>query len=180
MNKLLYGSACSLSLAAVCASCASAPGDQQAPQVISAFALPSDQGALATIPQPSADFTVLDAFGPTCEPCRERVPALLSRRAELQAMGAKLVLVAVLGDGETTADGAAALRNWGSPAPFLIDRGDGLATRLGLRGLPSTFILDRDGALVWSSQPDSSDDDVLEAVRRAVTNRKGGATHEGP
>lgn len=130
--------------------------------------LPSDEGALVAIPQPSSPFTVIDAFGPTCEPCREKVPALLARRDELATKGARLVLVAVLGDGETTDDAAAALRSWGAPSPFLVDRGSVLARELGLKELPSSYIIDQQGRVRWSGGFGASAEDIVAAVEAAA------------
>lgn len=129
-----------------------------------AFELPSDGGALVPIPQPSSRVTVIDAFGPTCAPCREKLPALLARKAEIEASGAKLVLVAVLGDGESTEDAAAALRSWGVESPFLVDRGDVLLRQLGLKGLPGAYVIARNGDLRWEAPPTASADDVVAAA----------------
>lgn len=79
----------------------SAPSDKLGQAV--GFSLPSDEGALVTMPLPGARATVLDFFGPTCEPCKRSVPAIHARRAELAQKGAKLVLVGVLADGERLA-----------------------------------------------------------------------------
>lgn len=75
-------------------------------------------------------------------------------------------LVAVLGDGESTDDAAKALASWGAPSPFLVDRGAVLLRERGLRGLPGTYVIDRDGAVRWESTPDSTDDDVVAAAKR--------------
>ena len=131
------------------------------------FELPSDGGALVSIPQPSSPLTIVDAFGPTCEPCREKVPALLARRDLFASKGAKLVLVAVLGDGETTEQASAALLTWGAPSPFLVDRGGVLARELGLKGLPSTYLLDREGHVRWAGGGSATADDVSTAVDAA-------------
>lgn len=80
------------------------------------FSLPSDTGELVTVPLPGAQHTVLDFFGPSCEPCAKKVPELVGRRPEIERRGGKLVLVAVLADGESTGDAERALKKWGAPA----------------------------------------------------------------
>src|SRR5262245_3510253 len=132
------------------------------------FELPSDAGSLVPVPQPSSPFTIVDAFGPTCEPCREKVPALLARRDLLAGKGAKIVLVAVLGEGETTEQAAAALNSWGAPAPFLVDRGGVLAREMGLKGLPSTYLIDGEGRVRWAGGGSATADDVAAAVDAAA------------
>lgn len=130
------------------------------------LSLPTDKGALATVPAGGAPVTVLDFFGPTCPPCEKKVPALYARRAELEAAGAKLVLVAVLGDGETTDQARAALTRWGvTGASFLVDAGDASKTEAGVRGLPTTLVLDAKGTVRWSAPPDATASDVIAAAR---------------
>jgi hypothetical protein len=156
---------CALGLL-VASSCGGDPPRPKAPVNAVSFLLPSADGALVPIPQPDADRTVIDAFGPTCEPCREKVPALLARKAEIEAAGAKLVLVAVLGDGESTTDAQAALKSWGASSAFLVDRGGVLARELGLRELPGTFVIGRTGELLYQGNARGSVDDVVAAAVR--------------
>lgn len=129
------------------------------------FSLPSDTGALVSIPIAGAKATVVDAFGPTCEPCRKKVPALVAQRSALGQQGVSLVLVAVLADGEETKDASAALSSWGASSGFLVDRGDRLAKGLDIRSLPGTVILDRTGKVRWAAAPTSSTQDVVAAAR---------------
>jgi thiol-disulfide isomerase/thioredoxin len=140
----------------------SAPSDKLGQEV--GFSLPSDEGALVTVPLAGARATVLDFFGPTCGPCKEKVPALDAKRAELAKKGAKLVLVGVLGDGESTDDAKRALASWGVTAPFLVDK-DGTGKReAGVTALPATLVLDASGAVKWIAPPKATADDVLAAV----------------
>ncbi len=141
----------------------SAPSDKLGQPV--SFSLPSDQGALVTVPLPGARITVLDFFGPTCEPCKTSVPALDAKRAELAARGAKLVLVGVLADSESSDDARRALASWGVVAPFLVDK-DGTGKReAGVTNLPSTLVLDERGAVKWVAPAKVTADDVVAATR---------------
>ena len=107
---------------------------------------------------------MLDFFGPTCAPCKKKVPELLGKQDELRAKGATLLLVAVLADGESTADARKALASWGVNAPFLIDR-DGTGRReVGVVSLPATIILDAAGSVRWVAPPTASASDVVAAV----------------
>ncbi len=140
----------------------SAPSDKLGQSV--SFSLPSDEGALVTVPLPGARSTVLDFFGPTCEPCKTKVPALHAKRTELEQKGAKLVLVAVLADGESTDDAKRALGSWGVAAPFLVDK-DGTGKReAGVTALPATLVLDASGAVKWVAPPIASAEEVVAAV----------------
>ena len=48
-------------------------------------ALTADDGAPAPIPIPGAGPLVLDFWSPTCEPCKRTIPAMLAKRAEIEA-----------------------------------------------------------------------------------------------
>jgi hypothetical protein len=130
------------------------------------LSLPTDQGQLGAVPAGGAAVTVADFFSPTCVPCREKVPALFARRSDIEGLGGALVLVAVLGDGESTDDARAALTRWGVlNATFLVDSGDASKREAGVRALPTTLVLDKQGTLRWVASEDASVDQVVDAAR---------------
>lgn len=129
------------------------------------FSLATSDGALVTVPIAGARSTVLDFFAPTCTPCKKSLPELYAMRDELAAQGARLVLVAVLGDGESSSDAQRALESWGVHAPFLVDSGDTARREAGVTALPATLVLDAHGTLRWSAPAGTSARDVLAATR---------------
>jgi len=129
------------------------------------FSLPSDEGTLVTIPLSGARFTVVDFFGPTCEPCKKSVPALHAKRAQLAEKNAKLVLVAVLADGESTDDAKRALASWGVTASFLVDKEGTGRREAGVDALPATIVLDAAGGVTWVAPVKATADDVVAAAR---------------
>ncbi|NRQ38944.1 TlpA family protein disulfide reductase [Nonomuraea sp. NN258] len=81
-----------------------------------------------------------------CERCRGELPALVRSASRLRAEGVRVV-------GVNVRDGAAAARRHvlaaGAEAfPQLPDPGGRLALELGARGLPETFLIDRNGVIV--------------------------------
>ena len=141
----------------------SVPGPSAVPEV--SFSLPTDGGQLVDVPVKGARHTVLDFFGPTCEPCAKTVPALVARRADIESRGARLVLVAVLADGESTSDAERALTKWGvTSQPFLVDRAGVSLREAGVKDLPSTLIIDSHGASRWRAPVGASAGDVLRAL----------------
>ncbi|MBN9164564.1 MAG: TlpA family protein disulfide reductase [Myxococcales bacterium] len=128
------------------------------------FSLPSNEGALVSVPISGARSTVLDFFSPTCEPCKEKVPALHAKQSELAARGARLVLVGVVSDSESTDDARRALASWGVVAPFLVDRNGTGRREAGITALPATIILDASGAVRWVASSTSRAEDVVAAL----------------
>ncbi|MEZ4232424.1 MAG: TlpA disulfide reductase family protein [Polyangiaceae bacterium] len=158
---------CSLSLAAIlAASCGGtstgpASGPNTAIGQTVQFALPSDTGTLVAVPVSGARATIVEAFGPTCEPCSRKLPPLVLRRRALAENGVNLVLVAVLADRESTQDASRALADWGVASPFLVDRGDSVAKTLDIRALPGSVILDKEGKVRWAAGPATTVDDIV-------------------
>jgi thiol-disulfide isomerase/thioredoxin len=140
----------------------SAPNEKLGQAV--SFSLPSADGALVTVPLAGARATVLDFFGPTCEPCRKKLPPLYAQRDALAARGVKLVLIAVLGDGESSADAQRALAAWGVNAPFLVDSAGTGKSEAGVTALPATIVLDEHGVAKWVAPSGASADDVVRAT----------------
>lgn len=132
------------------------------------MSLPTDRGELGALPAPGAGVTVADFFGPKCAPCAQKLPALHAKRAEIEALGGKLVLVGVLADSETTDDARRALASWGvGGAPFLVDSGDASKREAGVRALPTTLVLDAKGVVRWVAPADATAADVVAAVGAA-------------
>ncbi len=125
------------------------------------FSLPSNAGDLVTGPIAGARQTVLDFFGPSCEPCAKKVPVLVGRRSDIEKRGGRLVLVGVLADGESTSDAERALAKWGVRASFLVDRAGVALREAGVKDLPSTIILDASGATRWRAPIRATAEDDL-------------------
>ena len=166
MSSLAHSVCLSLAIAVSVLGCShspanrasNAPSDRQV-----SFSLPSDDGNLVTVP--SNVTTVVEAWAPSCKPCREKLPALYARRGDIEAHGGKLVLVAVLADAETTEDARAALNSWGVKAPFLIDRGDVLRREAGVNELPATLVIDAQQHVRWVAPLNASASDVVAAAK---------------
>ncbi len=158
-----------LALTVTLAACAAAEPRASAPSPLLghpvSFTLPTDAGDLFSVPPGDHRPLVIDFFAPTCVPCREAVPALFAKRAEIEARGARLLLVGVLGDGEPTEDARRALASWGVRAPFLKDSGGVSQREAGVDRLPATLVLDGDGVVRWVAPPQARAEDVVAALR---------------
>jgi thiol-disulfide isomerase/thioredoxin len=101
--------------------------------------------------------TVINLWGSWCGPCREELP-LMQQFAEAAA-GQVRVMGVVSKDGRPQAESFAA--DAGVTFPSAFDGEGELMTDLGLHGLPYTYFLDADGALVYTQVgPVASVDDL--------------------
>ena len=100
--------------------------------------------------------TVLNLWGSWCGPCREELPVLQEFAATAEDVQ---VLGVISRDGVPQADSFATDAGVRFPSAF---DGDGrLMAELGLLGLPATYFLDADGALVHTeNRPITSADDL--------------------
>jgi len=88
---------------------------------------------------------VVDFWASWCKPCRESIPWLNQMRARHGARG--LVIVGVNVDAER-ADADRFLRDIPVEFEVIFDPTGVLATQFELRGMPGTFVYDRNGKLV--------------------------------
>jgi thiol-disulfide isomerase/thioredoxin len=101
--------------------------------------------------------TVVNLWGSWCTPCRQELPVL---QQFADAAGGQVRVMGVISkDGRPQAESFA--EDAGVTFPSAFD-GDGeLMTDLGLRGLPYTYFLDADGAVVYTQVgPVASVDDL--------------------
>jgi len=85
---------------------------------------------------------VVNFWASWCVPCREEQPELNKVAAAYRGRGVALVGVDVNDD---PGSARAYTREFAIPYPSLVDPRGELAARLGVPGLPTTLILDRDG-----------------------------------
>ena len=130
-------------------------------------------------PRSLADFkgkVVLVNFWATwCLPCREEMPLLERLRQRLGADGLEVVAVSV---DRPTVDAAAFLHNLGARSlTLLLDPGARTGARLGVVGLPTSILLDRDGRVVGRLQgsADWGSDDAVLLLKAVLLDRPAGS-----
>ena len=79
-----------------------------------------------------------------CPPCREEMPYLQQVYEEWQEKG--LVLLAI-NIGESPSQVAEFMQGQGLSLPVLLDTGGKIAEQYGIRGIPVTFFIDKDGII---------------------------------
>lgn len=90
---------------------------------------------------------VLDFWASWCKPCRQSIPWLNEMRSRYGARG--LVIIGVNVDANR-ADAERFLESTPIDFDVVFDPQGTLAQRYALKGMPSTFVFDRDGRLVTS------------------------------
>jgi hypothetical protein len=127
--------------------------------------LSGEDGAPLIAPTAGAQATVLHFWTPPCAACRSTVPAVLAKRKELAAKGARLLLVCVLGPEESAEDARAVLFLWGVSEPFVVDRGGVTMAQIGAVNVPAIAIVDSDRVLRWLAPDGVTVSDIVGAIR---------------
>ena len=109
-----------------------------------AFDRPAIDGRRISSTALRGDVVVVEFFASYCEPCRRSLPAL----RKLAARDPSLRVVAI---GEDEREGAtrAMAAEYELGVPVIHDAGNVLAARFRIDGLPSTFVIDGEGAVRW-------------------------------
>jgi thiol-disulfide isomerase/thioredoxin len=134
--------------------------DAEGPEVLPALSFDCPGGGSLDLGRAPGEPMVLNLWGSWCGPCREELP-LMQQFADASA-GQVRVMGLISKDGRPLAESFAA--DAGVTFPSAFD-GDGeLMTDLGLNGLPYTFFIDADGALVHTQVGQVHSVDELRAL----------------
>ncbi len=146
-------------------------GDARTPRVAVAVGSPAPAYAAATLdgaPVSLADHrssvVLLNVWATWCKPCREEIPALDSLYREFSSRGLLVtgVSIDVMDD---TARIAGFARELGASYPLWLDPDDRVSGTFLAIGVPSTYLIDRDGVLRWRHMgPVRANDATLRAV----------------
>lgn len=112
---------------------------------------------------------VLNFWATWCPPCRGEMPEFDELNKEFQKTGEAVLLAVNLTDGkrETPERVAEFLRETGYTMTVLLDEKQEASSFFGVRYIPTTFILDKDGRLAGQIQGATTKDAVLELLRKA-------------
>ena len=112
---------------------------------------------------------VLNFWATWCPPCRSEMPEFDELHKEFQKTGEAVLLAVNLTDGrrETPERVAEFLKETGYTMTVLLDEKQEAASFFGVRYIPTTFILDKDGRLAGQIQGATTKDAVLELLRKA-------------
>jgi thiol-disulfide isomerase/thioredoxin len=110
----------------------------------------------------------LNVWATWCGPCRQEMPSMAELYREFAGQGLSMIAVSSE-DLETVRDYAAGSRY---PFTIMIDSEDVLGRRFGINAIPTTFIVDKQGQLVYQhvGYNDWSSSTVREQIRDLLTN----------
>ncbi len=114
------------------------------------------------------DFVFLNFWATWCPPCREEMPAMEVMQEELADLPFTILAVSVQEDRGTV---ERFIQEFGFTFPILLDPAGRVTSRYGVRGLPTTFIIDPDGTVLGMliGILDWKDESVLSVFRRMIT-----------
>jgi len=129
---------------------------------------PAPDYAAATLSADSASLeelrgrvVLLNVWATWCPPCREEIPALQEIHQRYSARGLEVVGVTIDAPGEEAAI-RDFVRDFGMTYPVWHDPADRVSSTFRLMGVPSTFLISRDGTLLWKHLgPIGADDPTL-------------------
>ena len=121
---------------------------------------------------------VLNFWATWCPPCRGEMPEFDELHKEFQKSGEAVLLAVNLTDGrrETPERVAEFLKETGYTMTVLLDEKQEAASFFGVRYIPTTFVLDKDGNLIGQIQGATTKDAVLKLVRGRKNSGRGSSS----
>lgn len=128
------------------------------------FALPQPDGTLYRLAETRGGPVILNFWATWCPSCRAEMPSMQRAHQMLAEEGIAVVAVNV---GDDAQEVAAFLAEMPVDFPLPMDADTKITTRYPVIGLPTTFIIDPDGRLVYSATGERDWDDpvLLDQVR---------------
>ncbi len=111
------------------------------------FTLKDIEGDEISLSDYSADVIVLNFWATWCSPCREEIPDFIAVYDKYRDMGVQFVGVSNE-DSATIKDFAG---EYGINYPLLVDRNSIIMNQWGIRAIPTTFILDGNGQIIYKN-----------------------------
>ena len=143
---------------------------QHVGEIASDFSLPDSRGNIVNLSSYRGKVVFLNFWATWCGACRGEMPSLESLYRELKSRSDfELVTVNVDEQGWNTI--SPFLKNNGYDIPVLSDAGNRVSSSYRVSGIPATFIVDRDGRIVWDCAGglDWSNDSLKSALKGLFT-----------
>ncbi|WP_100372572.1 TlpA disulfide reductase family protein [Bacillus sp. FJAT-45037] len=111
------------------------------------FTLPTHEKGEREFAEYEGQVIVLNFWASWCEPCRDEMPALMELQEDYQSEGLEVVTVNAQKTERTLNDAPAFIEEMNLTLPVFFDENGEVYDRYGLRGLPTTFVINREGII---------------------------------
>ncbi|HYD53122.1 MAG TPA: TlpA disulfide reductase family protein [Gemmatimonadaceae bacterium] len=170
-TRLVGAIACALA-ACACTSDARTPAPAQRVEVgapappFAAVTLDGDSASLAAL---RGRPVLLNVWATWCHPCRDEIPVLQALHERYGARGLALVGVSVDAEGEASSIREFA-REFRMTYPIWLDPAERVSTTFLTVGVPTTFLIGKDGTLRWrrTGPVHATDSTLLRAIDREL------------
>lgn len=137
-----------VAMAAACGGERLATGTAELGQPVPAYAAERMDGTPIALAELKGQAVLLNVWATWCKPCREEIPALDSLHREFSPRGLVVagVSIDVIND---TAQIVGFARGLGASYPLWRDADDRVSNVFRAIGVPSTYLIDREGVLRW-------------------------------
>ena len=118
------------------------------PQELPAFLLPvleGNSGSPIDSKKLTGSITLLNFWAPWCPPCRKEMPSIQRLHDAMQGYAFRIVAVCT---GEKDATAKAFINREGYTFPVYMDRNGAIGRLLASQGIPTTYILGKDGKAI--------------------------------
>jgi peroxiredoxin len=145
------------------------PGTGNVGEAAPAYGTVSLAGDSVSLQRLHGDVVLLNVWATWCEPCRQEIPALEKIHRTYAARGLKVVGVSVdaAGDEKEVQDFS---RKVGMTYAIWLDPDQRVNDTFHLVGVPSTFLLGRDGTVLWKhlGPVNPADPQLMQALQTAL------------
>lgn len=147
-------------VASACGTERGAPGPVAIGAPAPAYRATSLEGDSVSLAGLRGKVVLLNVWATWCHPCRDEVPFLQDVHERHASRGLELVGVSVDAAGEETAIRDFA-RRFGMTYPVWRDPGERVSSTFLIIGVPATFLIARDGTLLWRKTGPVSESDTV-------------------
>ncbi len=128
------------------------------------FSLPALDVETRALSDSLGQVVFVNFWGTWCPPCREEMPSMQVLYDEFADAGFEMLAVNVLESREVA---SAFIEEFGFTYPVLLDRDGRVGLTYGVRGYPTTYIIDREGFIIGVKMGfhDWATPEVIESIR---------------
>jgi len=132
------------------------------------FELPDLQGKIVRLSDQRGKVVVLNFFSHWCGPCNSEAPDLEKLWQSVKEKGVVIFGIAVWAEGDAKKRALEFARKHKLSFPVLVDAEDKVAKQFGIEGVPTTFVVGRDGKIqtvIVGAQTEAVKEAIMKALK---------------